>query len=239
MISVQTEDLRVTGRDFLRYSPDSPCNPQGLPFYTKARNLLILSIISPYIPITNATVKPPLLQPIEEDHHPKPHLVVTHMWLWLWPDTRRGFRGISDRFIVDPETMAQKVLVNTQHWYVSITFVSQNSVKFANYIFPARFVIWWFLQDLKNIFFFILKILFNCQNVWKKYIWISQFFLGNGMVTIVAQERKWGCKCRQLIKWVVATGVPHSHITGEIRFCLRGLWCTVTRGHRGRMAGGL
>lgn len=79
MISIQTEDLRVTGRDFLRYSPDSPCNPLGLPFYTEARNLLILSIISPYIPITNATVKPPLLQPIEEDHHKKPHIMVTHM----------------------------------------------------------------------------------------------------------------------------------------------------------------
>lgn len=79
MISIQTEDLRVTGRDFLRYSPDSPCNPLGLPFYTEARNLLILSIISPYIPITNATVKPSLLQPIEEDHHKKTHIMVTHM----------------------------------------------------------------------------------------------------------------------------------------------------------------
>lgn len=129
--NVRCYDIRTNrgsespGRDFLRYSPASPCNPQGLLFYTKARSLLILSIINPYIPITNATVKPPLLQPIEADHHPKPHLVVTHMWLWPWPDTRRGFTGISDRFIFDPETMAQKVLVNTHTGHVSITSVSQ------------------------------------------------------------------------------------------------------------------
>lgn len=68
-------------------------------------------------------------------------------------------------------------------------------------------------------------------------IWVNWLFLV--MVTAVTHERKWSCKWQQLIKWVVATGVPHSHITGEIRFCLRGLWCTVSRGHRRRMAGGL
>lgn len=39
MIPIQTEDLRVTERDFLRYSPDSQSNPVGLPFYTEARDL--------------------------------------------------------------------------------------------------------------------------------------------------------------------------------------------------------
>lgn len=39
MIPKQTEDPRVTERDFLRYSPDSQGNPLGLPFYTEARDL--------------------------------------------------------------------------------------------------------------------------------------------------------------------------------------------------------
>lgn len=56
IISIQTEDLRVPERDFLRYSPDFPSNPLGLPFYTEALTSELKNIISPYIPITNATV---------------------------------------------------------------------------------------------------------------------------------------------------------------------------------------
>lgn len=96
MIPIQTEDLRVTERDFLRYSPDSQSNPLGLPLYTEARDLWIWNVLSLYIPISNASVKPPL-QSTEHDHHLKAkqnchwdaRLAVAQTRGGIWRDTHQ------------------------------------------------------------------------------------------------------------------------------------------------------